>query len=83
MTKLSQPNCVGFTKLHGWDKVTDKGSTEVFQCSKCRKVLYLAKSSKGELGLGQKKEHYKLFRRDYLQPSSWQFHAEYYENTQQ
>lgn len=75
--KLKQPKCAGFTGLHNWviQRTTPNG--EEYQCQKCKAVLRLALSLKGELYLGIKEDHYQLFRRDFLQPNSWEFYAEY------
>ena len=72
---------MGFTGLHNWEFQIKTSNGETFQCGKCREVLNLPLSLKGEISLGQKESHYNLFKRDFLQPSSWKFHAEYYENT--
>ena len=76
-TKLKQPKCAGFTGLHDWTIQNKTPNGELYQCQKCKTVLKLPLSLKGELPLGTKKEHYQLFRRDFLQPNSWEFHAEY------
>lgn len=74
---LKHHNCVGMTNLHRLEKKKDSLNGEVFRCLKCGKVLRLNKSVKGELMLGQQKNHYKMFHADFLQPSNWKFYVEY------